>query len=394
MGGSSWLKRRGRVQSPILMQEELQARDSGDFALDPDLDNPELQRQLGRGQFFPEEVPEVDPDVVPWGPEHPLWLPFMKGDVKLVRGIDGQEHLVAREAYAARDHIPTEDFGTSDTIEMDLVASFARVKYSYAKTLVAYAIADPLSASSPLLIAPTQASDQVPPIGGAIATAQLDFGHLGTPQSVIFDIPPGQIIKAPFAGRFGILSARLRPRYYTNSDSGAGPVTRQYLAFPGGPVLTNQLWNSTQTLTMAQNGFAAAGGSGLTHSVRGWLAEGFLSNDVPSKPARRFYGTVKCTNLVNTMTVFCPVAFAATYVQLVGGATLGASATNSTEILQFFQVPLPTSGVGQQLVGPFPPNQLVPLIAGCQNIVVVNSPNVVTANILEVPFELDYFLSF
>ncbi|MFI5301894.1 MAG: hypothetical protein ACHREM_27715, partial [Polyangiales bacterium] len=244
-----------------------------DFAEDPDVEAAGeglgVIRGIGRGQFFVQEPSEefYPEGEVPWGPEHPLWVPFMQGDVKIVRDASGQELIVPREAYAQRDDIPTEDYGSSDFVSGDLFASIAQIKYRYSKTVILYGITDPPQIGSPLLVKPIQANTTVPPIGGAIVTAGLDFGHRGTPQFVIFDLPPSQIIKANFAGSFGKLGARLRPKYYTPSDSGGGPVVRVYLAFPGGPQLTSELWNSSQTNAMAQNGFVAD----AKQPVRGWF---------------------------------------------------------------------------------------------------------------------------
>ncbi|MFI5299108.1 MAG: hypothetical protein ACHREM_13510 [Polyangiales bacterium] len=387
-GGENFGEIQGR---PSLMQQH-----HVDFAEDPDVEAAGeglgVIRGIGRGQFFIQEPSEefYPEGEVPWGPENPLWVALKAGDVKIVRTASGEEVLVPREAYAQRDDIPTEDFGSSDSVSHDLLASFGQLKYRYAKTMVAYAITDPPQPDSPLLVKPIQSSTAVPPIGGCVVTAGLDFGHRGTPQFVIFDMPPSQIIKAPFAGSFGKLGARLRPKYYTPSDSGAAPIIRVYLAFPGGPQLTNELWNSTQTLSIAQNGILMDG----VQSVRGWLAEGFLSNDLPSKPIRRFYGSVQCNGTPNNQEVFCPVAFAATYVQLSGASNNGVG--GSTTVLQFYQLLPPTSGVAAQLIGPYPPNQPVLLLDNVQAIVVVNAPTAVGGAFapLEVCFELAYSLSF
>lgn len=349
---------------------------------------------MGPRRFFADEPQETTIPVTEWGPEHPLWLAFKKGDVILTRDADGRDVMVARDAYVREsggDLFPTQDYSMPGAPSLDASASLAQLKYRLAKTLVSYASADaPIigvdetgAPLSPLLVAPVQASDAVPPIGGAVLCASLDFGHKGGARVVIYDLPPTQIVRAPFAGSFGKLSARLWPKYYTPQDA---PGLRQYLLSPGGQILTSELWNSVPTGIMAANGFVNAHGAPCV----GWLAEGYQQNDQPSRPTRRFYGTVKGNDVVASTPTRCPVAAGATYVQLVGGTY--ASATPTTQSLQFLQNLQPTSGVALPQSGPFEVNTIIALASDVQSIDVVNSPRAVGAGPHEIPFVLIFYI--
>lgn len=334
-------------------------------------------------------------DPLEWNENHPLYLAYKKGQVRLAE-VDGQLHIIDKREdveESLNDLLPRQMFSKGDSAQMDLMASLAQLQYRLGKTMVAYAICDFAAVggtdptNSPLLQAPIQANTGVPPVGGAILTAELDIGFEGSGQHIIYDMPPGEIIKLPFAGQFGRLNARLRPKYYSVSDDGV-THTRNYLITPGGPILTSELWNSITANLMAANAFSNPN----PQPCRGWISEGIQSNDVQGKPIRRFFGTVKASGVIAQWKVICPIAFAASHVILNGGVYDSANPTLHS--VQFLFILPPTSGVAQPTQGPYDVGQLIPIPYNCQGIIVVNSPNVLGGlGALELPFELDYILA-
>lgn len=350
--------------------------------------------------FFEELPQETTIHPLDWNENHPLWLAFKKGDVRMATLDDGSVHIIDRKDDVIEnldDKLPRQKYAKGDFVEMDRLASLAQLQYILGKTMVAYGICDFATVGvdqtgtqlSPLNQVPTQASVHVPPVGGAILTGELDIGFEGAGQHIVFDLPPGEIVKIPFAGSFGKLAARLRPKYYPVQDDGVAH-TRVYLAFPGGPVLTSELWNSLPPSIMAQNNFPNPN----PQNVRGWISEGILSNDVQGKPIRRFFGTVPGDGTAGDWHVTCPIAFAASHVMLNGGVYDPAAPTTTS--VQFLFLLPPTSTIAAPTSGPFNVGQLIPIPYNAQGIVVIQSPNPVgggIAGIVEVPFELDYFLS-
>lgn len=342
-------------------------------------------------------------DPLEWNEEHPLWLAYKKGQVRLAALTDGSLQIIDKREdveESINDLLPRQMFAKGGVVQMDLMASLAQLQYRLGKTMIAYAICDFVvnvpgtsnaqivaNGGSPLQTLPTQASGAVPPVGGAILTAELDMGFEGAGQHVIFDMPPGEIVKLPFAGSFGRLNARLRPKYYPVSDD-AGTHTRNYLISPGGAILTSELWNSLTTNVMAANAFPNPN----PQACQGWISEGILSNDVQGKPIRRFFGSVPGTGVVAQWHVICPLAFAASHVILNG--SIYDSAAPTLRSLQFLFILPPTSGVAQPTSGPYDVGQLVPIPYNCQGIIVINSPNPIGGGVVvEIPFELDYLLA-
>lgn len=341
-------------------------------------------------RFFDEMPQETDVDPLDWNEDHPLWLAFKKGDVRMVQMPDGSTRIIDKRddvEHSINDLLPKQKFAKGGSVSLDIQASLAQLQFGLGKTMVSYAICPFVSGVSPLLTRPTQANGGVPPIGGAVLCGALEFGFEGAGETTVFDMPAGQVIKIPFAGSFGRLIARLWPKYYTPSDDGVAKI-RTYLLFPAGPTLTSELWNSLPVSIMAQNGFANPN----AQECRGWISEGIISNDLPRAPTRRFYGTVKADGVIADWKTICPIAFAATHVTLVGGAFDSANPT--TRSLQFQFILSPTSGVAAPLEGPFDINQTVAIPNGCVGIQVFNSPNVLGgAAAVEIPFELIYSLS-
>lgn len=342
-------------------------------------------------------------DPLEWNENHELWLAYKKGQVRIAE-VDGQIHIIDKRQdveESINDLLPRQMHAKGDFVELDKLASLAQLQYRLGKTMVAYAICDfvqPVAGTtnaqiianggSPILTLPVQASVQVPPVGGAIITAELDIGFEGAGQHIVFDMPPGEIIKLPFSGQFGRLNARLRPKYYTPSDDGA-TKTRTYLAFPAGPTLTSELWNSLPASIMAQNAFPNPN----PQNVQGWISEGILSNDLPRSPIRRFFGTVRGDATVADWRTICPIAFSASHVTLNGGVY--DSANPALKSIQFLFIMPNTTGVAGFNVGPFDVGAIVPIPYNAQGIVVINSPNPVGAAIapVEIPFELDFLLA-
>jgi hypothetical protein len=335
-----------------------------------------------------------DPEQVPWGPENPLWQAFKRGQCKIVRGPDGQDYLWPREAYAARtkdDSIPLECYANASAQAVrDQPASLAQIRFQYGKMLCAFAAADvPANLNilnpqlSPLLVPPTQPGGaNTPNIGGVVLVASLDFGFEGGASKYMFDLPPGQTIKAPFAGNFGRLNAKLWPKYWHFTDGGG---FRTYQTFAGGPNLTSELWNAESGVVISAQ---AVIDNANPAPCRGWisLAEG-LSNDTAGKPVRRFFGSVLTTGAVAGQMTTCPVAFGAMWVMLVGGlfAPVGAQ----QNVLAFRQ-----NGPGSPsaiTTGPFPSGVMVPLIDNVQSIDVFETTTGAAPK--DVPFELLYFMA-
>lgn len=358
-------------------------------------------------ESYEQDTGSLDP--LDWNEEHPLWLAFKKGDVRLANDPHTGEMVIVDRRLDVQtnmdDKLPRQKYGKGDFAEMDRMASLAQLQYVLGKQMVIYAVTDFTAPNgtnsdgttaylSPLNQPPVQPAPVAfvasPPIGGAILTGEIDIGFDGASDHVIFDMPPGQIVKIPFAGNFGKLAARLRPKYYTPIDDAANHL-RQYLVSPGGPVLTNEMWNSLPTQIMAQNAFP----NFQPQPCRGWISEGFLSNDLQRAPTRRFYGSVKATGTLAQWSTRCPIAFAATHVMLVGG--FFDAVNPALQSLAFVQNGLGTTGAPIQQAGQFPMNQIVPLINNCQSIDIFNSPNPIGGGLFgavaEMPFELIYFLS-
>ncbi len=329
----------------------------------------------------------------PWGPEHPLWIQFKRGECKIVRAPDGHDYLVPKEAYAERtkdDTIPLEVFANASAQAIrDQPASLAQIRYQYGKSLCAFACADvppPVSAGNhnPLIVPPVQPGGAGNPlVGGCVLVASLDFGFQGAQSKYQFDLPPGLTIKAPFAGNFGRLTARLMPKYYP-------PVValsvQSYLQTTGGLPLTSELFNADSSAIIAGNPIDTADPA----PCRGWfsLSEG-TSNDTSGKPTRRFYGSVLTTGAAGGQPTLCPVAMGAMWVMLVGGRFVPGFPARGN-VLSFLQNGPPS--VNGAANGPFPSNVMVPLIDNVQSITVLETSTGDGA--LNVPFELLYWLSF
>ena len=378
------------MQEPEEEEESYDVSETGDVVIGPN---------MGPRRFFADEPQETTIPVEDWGPDHPLWMALKRGDVRITRNAQGQEVMVDRrlDARQDRDLFPIDDYAMGQDVgglSPDGVGSLARVKYGLSKTLTMYASTDPALAGSSLLVAPEQGNTTLPPVGGAVMCGMLDFGHKGAGKQVWFDMPAGQIVKQSFAGSFGKLSARLWPQYFKNSDDN-GAKLRKYLLFPGGPILTTELWNSIPSGLMGANNFPTviAGANVLPNGTRGWFGEGIQPLDSQSRPQRRFYGSVIGDGTIADWSTRCPIANAATYVMLIGG--LYDKTNPALQSLSFLQNLAATSGVNPQ-IGPFPVNTLIALDAKCESIDVINSPNVVGTGLapFEVPFELLYFLSF
>jgi hypothetical protein len=364
------------------------------------LDNPDYV-SLAQGESTIEIQPGVDPTV-----------PLRYGKDPLGRAVPPLTHehvaLVPQAVYQNQEDpdAPTQDNGTLALTLVGARGAVARINYRRAKSLISYVEVPspdeifPLSINnpsqpSPLNVPPVQATVDVPPVGGCISVAQISFGHKGAQFQALYDVPPGQIIHVPFGGSFGQTDSMLAPKYYTPSTT-VTPTNpngfRVYLLFPAGPQLNASLWNTLTQTVLVDNGFVNAN----SVPYLGWFAEAVsFSNTVFSQPTRRFYGTSFCTAVqanplgmppianADQVTV-APIAWFASQVTLVGEPGL------------VFAIQTNTTAAGPQYFGPFPANQAVQMPAGATQILVWAALNLTQPGYprLEVPWELDYTLSF
>lgn len=368
---------------------------------------------------------DVNPNV-PWDYHNPLWRALYQGNVTIENQPGqlqtpapyGQQLGFVRPQFKTHEDVamvpkdayfdqgdrnepePTQDMGTFAVIGAGEVAGVGRVNYRLAQSLVGYMqVPSPddtsslavLSPTQPQLlnVPPTQADTAHPPIGGCVAITQLEFGHLGFQHNVWFDTPQAQVIRVPFGGSFGRFKSMLAPKYFTNDDNTLVANTRVYLLFPGGPQLTSQLWNDMDQNVLIRNGFPRPPDNANKVPFKGYFAKAFIPNITQTQPMRRFYGSVKCTGAVKQNTR-CPIAWDAAFVTLVGGDN-----TVGGQTLQFIIRGLTSGGGVTQTWGPFNIGETVRLPVGATSIEVINAPTAVGGlGAIELPFELDYTLSF
>ena len=116
----------------------------------------------------------------------------------------------------------------------------------------------------------------------------------------------------------------------------------------------------------------------------GWFAESSFPNTVLSQPIRRFYGSVKCSNVAKAQPTIAPVAWYANQVTMIANPGLA-----------FLVNTLTTAGGVLQTFGPFPANVPIIMPAAATSITVFDAVGLGGALApLEVLFELDFTLSF
>lgn len=290
--------------------------------------------------------------------------------------------------------VPVRSSGTRGFASMDQAALMADIEYAFAKNLIGYALAEnpDLGGTNPATGEPNNPLGESPvikppPVGGCIAVAELRFGHEGSNQTVLFDLPPGAVVKVPLAGSSAKLFGRLLPKYFKNNDNTLVARKRVYLITPTSPIaMTNAQYNMMPGVLTA-NGFTNTG----LAPFQGFFAEGSVANgDQFSKPTRRFYGSVKGAGAAPFQNTLCPVAWNAVAMQVTGG--LGPLIDPATGVLSA-SVPLQfnqNGPPGSFQAGPYPMNTIVPLLDNCQSIEVFQS----AAGAGDIPFEVVYYLSF
>lgn len=312
--------------------------------------------------------------------------------------------LVSQDEYIRNEDPdePTQDYGALALTTVGSRGNPSRTAYRRSKSLVSYVEVpspdEPFALSlndpafpSPLNVPPVQGAIDDPPVGGCVSIAQISFGHLGSQFQALYDVPPGQIVKIPFGASYGETNSMLAPKYYHQGvEAGTGFIN--YLLTPGGPPLTNQLWNTLSQSVLPENGFFNPN----SVPYMGWFARAVsFANNAFSQPLRRFYGTVLCTAVLPnplsvpivgpTSVTVCPVAWFASQVTLVSNPGLN------------FIVRGLTSAAGiTQTWGPFPANQAITLPAGATSIIVFPVAVLVQPGVprIQEAFELDYALSF
>ncbi len=363
-------------------------------------------KSLMQGNSTIEMQPQADPSLPRGYGVDPMGRPALP--------THQQVSLVPASAYMKDENpdIPTQDNGTLANTPIGARGDVARINYRLSKSLVGYIeVPSPdaevaLAMINPnfmpvLNVPPVQANGAVPPVGGAVAIAQISFGHKGVQLQVLFDTPQNQIIHVPFGGSFGILASMLAPKYYKNFDSIVNTKQlRQYLLTPlGGIILTNPsgvlhadnsaLWNTlTQAilpLNISQVPQPLLINNPNTVPYQGWFAvsNGAFTNTTLTQPLRRFYGTVAAAVTPFFQNTRCPVAWYASQVTLIANPAL-----------VFFINGLTSAGGITQRWGPFPVNQPVTIPVGATTIDVGDAVGLGGAVNIEVNFELDYALSF
>jgi len=314
--------------------------------------------------------------------------------------------LVPQSAYLDRDGdvVPQQDEGTGSQAIFDMPASIARMRFRLSKEIVGYAeVEAPVpGASSPLTVVPTGTAegDAAAPFGGAVALATFQFGHVGSQvANITTDVLPGSLIKTPSTSSFMRITGKLSPRYFASSDSGALPnITRSYLLYPGGPVLTNDAFTDLPPNIMELQGsgpgtIVSAGANQIPVQYFGWCAQGYTSTpSIDALPARVFRGTVPNSAVGTPFTnrSRIPIPRGAVGVRMIGGFNNPADATQAAPV-EWTQ----NLDWGGAVVGPFPANtsQPIPLVQGATSIDVFGGSTAAAAGTIEIPFFAFFYLN-
>jgi hypothetical protein len=359
-------------------------------------DNPDYINAM-QGRSTVEIQPSNDPTAPPrWGKD-PLGRAVPPVTHEHVALVPDTEYMRQEDS-----DVPSTDYGGLALTGVGISGAPSRTVYRMSKGLISYvevpspdepfalAINDPTQ-PNPLNVPPVQATIGDPPIGGCVSISQISFGHKGSQFQALYDVPPAQIIHVPFGASYGASTSLLVPKYYTPATE-AGTTFRDYLLFPGGPVLTNLLWNTLNQNVLVQNGFTNPN----SVPFMGWfaLADSF-SNTTFSQPNRRFYGSVLCTAAIAnplqspianpTQVTVVPVAWFASQVTLVGNPALVFAVRGLT-----------SAGGVTQIWGPFPANQAITLPAGATSILVWAASSLIQPGVprIDEVFEVVYTLSF
>jgi len=361
------------------------------------LDNP-VYTDFAMGKSTIEMQPGVDSTAPPnWGGNPMSGHGRPEGNAQVASLVPSFEYPDTNQ--------PIQDNGTLALTFVGMRGAVARTKYRFSKPLVGYIFVpspDEIYAlafrdqtqPTPLGVMPTQANETVPPVGGAVAIAQISFGHLGAQFQAQLDVPMSQIIHVPFGGSFGQFDSMLVPKYFTSSSE-ANTTYRNYLVIPGGPVLTSAAFNTLTQAALPANGFTNPNAVPIAGYFT--MGDAAFSNTRLTQPTRRFYGTVQATAAaVNPIAVppvtpgsvtVCPVAWFASSVILSGNPGLNF-------FVRTF-VPPVAAGV-PQFLGPYPANVPINLPNNAESLLVYPTANLTQpgAAPYEVPFEAVFNLSF
>jgi hypothetical protein len=309
--------------------------------------------------------------------------------------------LVPQSAYLQRgdEDTPQQDVGTLAHAVFDAPASPVRTRSILGREILGLIQADPPKTGSPLLVVPAGNSTTGPVafFGGAVALGVAQFGHLGSSTQIVFDILPGSLVKVPTVDSMMNMKGRIAPRYFANDG---GVPLRQYLLFPGGPVLTNASFSDLPPNIMELQGGAAgtivaAGVASNPVGFSGWAARGLSPTpDEATLPTRVFRGSVLSSaiapaNPTNASRI--PIPFGAIGVAVFGGlydSALGVG-VGSVPVTWTQNLDIPGAAVG-----PFPGDgeSIIPIVQGATSIDVFGG-NSAAAGSLEIPFFAAFYLN-
>lgn len=372
--------------------------------------------------------PNANGPQMAWGdPQNPQYLAFAQGRMTLenqplpdgtapprygMRDATGhQPQLTEREvamvpqsAYLLQngDEIPHQDEGTTSPAVFDAPSSPVRARFHLSKEMLGLIQVAPPTAGSPLLVVPVgdslitaPATAPVAFFGGAVSLGVSQFGHKGSSTELTFDILPGSLVKIPAVPSMMRMAGRIAPRYFANDG---GTPLRQYLLFPGGPVLTSASFSDLPPNIMALQGniagtVVAAGAQSNPVVFSGWSGKGLSPTpDEATLPVRIFRGSVlssAAAPAAPTNASRIPIPFGAIGVAVFGGIYNSGLAVPSVPITWVQNL-----DVAGATVGPFPSDgeSIIPIVPGATSIDVFGG-NSVAAGDLEIPFFAYFYLN-
>jgi hypothetical protein len=362
-----------------------------------------------------------------WGdPQNPQYLAFAQGRMTLenqpipdgsapprygVRDATGHQPqlterevaLVPQQAYLLQngDEVPHQDEGTSSNAVFDSPSSPVRSRYHLSKEMLGLVQVDPPTPGSPLLVVPLGDSlitaPAIAPVaffGGAVSLGLAQFGHKGGSTELTFDVLPGSLVKIPAVPSMMRMAGRIAPRYFANDG---GTPLRQYLLFPGGPVLTQASFSNLPPNIMSLQGggpgtIVAAGVAANPVTFSGWSGKGLSPTpDEATLPVRIFRGSVLSSAATGAPTNASriPIPFGAIGVALFGGI-FNSGLTPSTVPITWTQ----NLDVAGATVGPFPSDgeSIIPIVQGATSIDVFGGNSAAIGD-LEIPFFAYYYIN-
>lgn len=249
---------------------------------------------------------------------------------------------------------------------------------------------DPTTGPSPFAIPPDFNGAGVP-FGGATVVGRSEMGHLGVSRDVYFNACPGAMSRLGAAGETLRYEPQIYPKYFTTNDGG----TYRTYTLPSGAPLSNVEFNNPSGRTgQLVFGSTPTQSDIISRRARSWAytSTGTGYNDVRSRPARKFFGSVG----PNTpgQAVRCPVAWNCANVEIVGNAVsaLGATITFSLWFTPRNWDPARLA-VGDYGIGPITavPGIAIPLSDNIEW-VFVEARTAIAPAALESLFELNYWL--